>query len=129
MAETFRILILGATGVFGAIISRRLAHTPGLHLILASRTTAKIAALIADCRAAGAAASLEARPTILPDGISAALADMAGGLVIDATGPFQGADYAIAEAAIAAGAHYLDIADAREFVCGFDTLDAAAKEA
>lgn len=28
---------------------------------------------------------------------------------------------------IAAGAHYIDIADAREFVCGISTLDAEAK--
>jgi len=38
-------------------------------------------------------------------------------------------DYAIAEICIAQGVHYVDLADARAFVAGFDRLDAAAKAA
>ena len=49
--------------------------------------------------------------------------------VVDAAGPFQGGDYRLPMAAIAAGVHYLDLADARDFVAGFGTLDAAAREA
>jgi hypothetical protein len=49
--------------------------------------------------------------------------------VVDAVGPFQGADYGIARAAIAAGCHYLDIADATLFVAGIAALDAEARSA
>ena len=49
-------------------------------------------------------------------------------LVIDAAGPFQGADLRFARAVIEAGAHYLDLADARDFVAAFPSLDALARE-
>jgi saccharopine dehydrogenase-like NADP-dependent oxidoreductase len=50
-------------------------------------------------------------------------------LLVDAAGPFQTGDYRLARAAIAAGMHYLDLADAREFVAGFGQLDEQAKAA
>src|SRR5207245_319102 len=46
-----------------------------------------------------------------------------------AAGPFQGADYRLTHAAIAARVHYLNLADARDFVAGFTELDGAAREA
>ena len=49
--------------------------------------------------------------------------------VVDAAGPFQGADYRVARAAITAGMHYLDLADGRGFVAGFAALDAEARAA
>ena len=49
-------------------------------------------------------------------------------LVIHGAGPFQGADYRVAETCIEIGAHYLDLADARDFVAGIGRLDAAASE-
>jgi saccharopine dehydrogenase-like NADP-dependent oxidoreductase len=48
-------------------------------------------------------------------------------LVIHAAGPFQGADYRVAEQCLEAGAHYLDLADARDFVCGISALDNVAR--
>jgi hypothetical protein len=50
-------------------------------------------------------------------------------LVIHTAGPFQGQDYHVAQAAIEAGSHYLDLADGRAFVCGITRLDAAARAA
>jgi hypothetical protein len=47
-------------------------------------------------------------------------------LVVNASGPFQGQDYRVAEACIAAGAHYIDLADGREFVTGIGALNSAA---
>ena len=47
--------------------------------------------------------------------------------MIDAAGPFQGADLCFARACIAAGVDYLDLADARDFVAAFPALDAEAK--
>ncbi len=50
--------------------------------------------------------------------------------VIDCSGPFQNypdAPYAFAEAVLNAQSHYLDIADAPEFVGGITTLDELAK--
>lgn len=47
--------------------------------------------------------------------------------VVDAAGPFQGLSYDFARAVIEAGAHYIDLADARDFVANFASLDAAAR--
>lgn len=49
--------------------------------------------------------------------------------VVDAAGPFQNAEPSLARAAIAAGCHYVDLADARDFVARFGALDNAAREA
>jgi hypothetical protein len=47
--------------------------------------------------------------------------------VVDAAGPFQAQDPSFARAVIEAGAHYVDLADARDFVAGFGALDDLAK--
>ena len=50
--------------------------------------------------------------------------------VVDAAGPFQGAGYALALAAVEAGAHYVDLADGRAFVACFEeAVDAPARKA
>ena len=52
------------------------------------------------------------------------------GLVIHCAGPFQGQDYRVSRAALAAGAHYVDLADGREFVARFpERNDVMAKAA
>src|SRR6266446_4414648 len=48
-----------------------------------------------------------------------ALKRLAPDLVIHCAGPFQSQDYRVALAAMAAGAHYLDLADGRQFVTRF----------
>ncbi len=50
-------------------------------------------------------------------------------LVIDAAGPFQNSGYHVVRACISESIAYLDLADAREFVCGIGVMDAAAKQA
>jgi len=51
-------------------------------------------------------------------------------LVIHTAGPFQNQDYRVPHAVAAAGAHYIDLADGRRFVCDFPAaLDAAFRSA
>jgi len=50
-------------------------------------------------------------------------------LIVDAAGPFQGAEPCLAKAVIAAGLDYIDLADARDFVARFPDLDGAARAA
>jgi hypothetical protein len=52
--------------------------------------------------------------------------------VVDASGPFdagQNRAYRIVEASVAARAHYLDIADGRDFVAGIASMDRGARQA
>jgi hypothetical protein len=58
-----------------------------------------------------------------------ALAEHRPEVVIDAAGPFQASDHRVPRACIAAGIHYVDLADARAFVIGIGALDAAARAA
>ena len=48
-------------------------------------------------------------------------------VVVNTVGPFQGADYRVAQACIAAGIHYIDLADSHQFVAGIAQFDAAAR--
>ena len=61
--------------------------------------------------------------------IESRLREIGPNVVIHTTGPFQAQDHRVARAAIAAGAHYLDLSDAREFVASIGNLDGAAKDA
>lgn len=118
-----RVVVIGATGVFGSRIARRLAHDARFELILAARRAESLEALyasIGDSRLQ--VATLDAgHPNFRH-----ALAALRPQLVIHTAGPFQGQDYGVAEACMACGSHYIDLADGRGFVSGFDRLDAQA---
>lgn len=106
-----RAVVIGGFGNFGARICRALEDDPGIELIPASRN-------------AGARLDIDSA------GFAAALRRLSPGLVIHCAGPFQGQDYRVASAALAAGAHYLDLADGRDFVTRFPQHnDAAARAA
>jgi hypothetical protein len=118
----FRVLLLGGHGNFGGRIARALAQDPQIDLLVAGRQ-----------RAASAADGLPARcESIVLDHrapeFAATLHELQPHLVVHTSGPFQGQPYHVARAAIAAGAHYLDLADARAFVAGITCLDQAARE-
>ncbi|HWA51325.1 MAG TPA: DUF4166 domain-containing protein, partial [Dongiaceae bacterium] len=48
-------------------------------------------------------------------------------VIVDAAGPYQALDYRLAEACIAHGIHYIDLADSHRFVADIGALDAPAK--
>ncbi|MGX5733072.1 DUF4166 domain-containing protein [Bosea thiooxidans] len=113
-----RILLIGGTGVFGSRLARHLATFGRLDLIVTSRDEAKAKALAHSLRhAAGTRVSgigLDHRHDL-----AARLAELGPWLVIDASGPFQGAGYDVSRAALEAGAHIVDLADARDYILGY----------
>jgi saccharopine dehydrogenase-like NADP-dependent oxidoreductase len=126
--RAYRILILGGYGHFGARIALALAMRADCHLIVAGRS---------DSRAKDSAARFATKggANIAGAGIDASAADLAHllrrhgiDLVIHTAGPFQNQSYHVARACIDAGANYIDLADAREFVTGIAELDRAARE-
>ena len=121
-----RVLIIGGYGNFGGYIARALSVDPNISLLIGGRSKAK-----ADAFAAALTASNAARGCALDidSDISAQLAKIAPDIVVHTTGPFQSQDYRVARAAIAAGAHYLDLADARRFVAQIGELDDDARAA
>ena len=105
-----RAVVVGGFGNFGARICRALQGNSAIEVVAGGR-------------------SAGARLDIGSDGFADALQKLSPGIVIHCAGPFQGQDYRVASAALAAGAHYLDLADGREFVTKFQQHnDRAARE-
>lgn len=121
-----RILILGGYGNFGSCIARALAPDPGVQLLISGRSRERAAALAASLDAANPA---EVRSADIASGLEACLRECTPDMVIHTVGPFQGQSYAVAQACIRRGCHYLDLADARAFVAGIGVLDGAARQA
>jgi saccharopine dehydrogenase-like NADP-dependent oxidoreductase len=118
-----RILIIGGTGAFGRRLVAGLISTTGCMVIIAARTLGT-AEEFAGRFPAGRASALRLDRRAVT---AASLAATGAALVVDAAGPFQGTGHALVSAAIEAGLHYVDLADARDFVAGFGAFDAAAK--
>lgn len=121
-----RILIIGGYGNFGQFITRQLAHDENLHIIIAGRSLDKAQTLATDIQATH---KPEAIALDINLGLTAALQVIKPDIVIHTSGPFQSQGYEVAQACIDCGAHYIDLADGREFVAGIEALDAKAKEA
>jgi saccharopine dehydrogenase-like NADP-dependent oxidoreductase len=118
------VLVLGGYGFFGARIAAALASDSRIQLLLGGRDAAK---------AAQTAQNL-GLPAEHGVGVDAHRSDFADRLValqvqlvIHTAGPFQGQAYDVPRAAIAAGCHYVDLADGRRFVAGIAELDGDAR--
>jgi hypothetical protein len=122
-----RVLVLGGYGNFGRLIVRELARDIGLEVIIAGRDGGAAQRLAAALRADHGARMEAAMLDIHAPDLAAQLAALTPDLVIHTCGPFQGRDYRVANAAMDAGAHYADLADARDYVAGITALDAKAR--
>ena len=120
MAQRSRVLVVGGYGVFGSRIVRRLIELDGCEILVAGRS---IKTAQAFCAQHGGTPIGPDAGEVFDDRLFA---------VIDAAGPFQAYrdnPYRRARAAIAAGAHYLDLADDARFVAAIGTLDGDARAA
>jgi len=116
-----RILVLGGSGNFGARIVRALRDDPAIEMLVASRHGTAVPGVET---AKAVALDVAARD------FAQHLRELSPELVIHCVGPFQGQDYRVAIATLDAGAHYLDLADGREFVVGFaQQLNVRARDA
>lgn len=123
------VLVIGGSGVFGAHLCRRLARLGLFGILVGGRRPDNAAALIAELIALDpscAARFVKADRSAIDAHHLRQLGVMA---VVDAAGPFQSSPLRMAEAAIEAGIHYIDLADARDFVARIPSLDARAKAA
>lgn len=123
-----RILIVGASGVFGERLARRLALMSDVVVVLAARRAEPLEALRRELISLEGPAEIAVAvlDRARPDGLHA----LRPWAVADCAGPFQSLDYSFAASVLDAGAHYLDIADGRGFVGGFaEALNARAQAA
>ena len=110
-----KTLILGGYGNFGARISRALAGDEAMTVLIGGRDLLQAQRC---AQALGGGARGVCIDTQAPD-LAKRLRELGAGLVIHTAGPFQGQDYRVPHAVAQAGAHYIDLADGRRFVCDF----------
>jgi NAD(P)-dependent dehydrogenase (short-subunit alcohol dehydrogenase family) len=108
-----RILVLGGYGNFGARICRALANG-NLEVIAAGRDPDR-----GHSEALFSSHVGKARLDINDADLVVKIRRLSPDIVIHCVGPFQGQDYHVAKASLTAGAHYIDLADGRAFVCNF----------
>lgn len=129
MSEPLKVLIIGGYGAFGGRLVDLVLDQPGLCLVVAGRSLAKAQQF---CAARDCAATLIPHAFDRDGDVGRQVAAIAPSLLVDATGPFQtyGENpYRVAEAALAHGADYMDLADGTDFVCGIARFDQQAKAA
>ena len=126
---TRRIVLIGATGFFGRRLAKHLATIDAIELIVTSRDAARAQALAMRLKSGDCACTISGFAFDSRVNAAAALAELKPFLVIDASGPFQSANYELTKASIKAGAHWIDLADASSYITGFAAqLNAAARE-
>jgi len=121
-----RILIIGGYGNFGSYISAKLSLESDIQIIVAGRTEDKCKSFIEGLT--DVINKPEYAVLDITKGLEQSLIDINPDIVIHTSGPYQGQGYDVATACIEYGCHYLDLADARDFVSGISALDALAKE-
>lgn len=123
-----KILILGGYGNFGRRIAMALAKS-GCALVIAGRRAEKarqcakhIVAEIPDAR-------IDTAVIDINNNLTEQLSDIQPAVLINTCGPFQRQDYRVAEQCLAQRIHYIDLADARDYVTGIGALNKRALEA
>lgn len=121
-----RILILGGYGNFGQRITAALAKS-NIPLIIAGRHKEKAEKFAGQIKQQYPGTQIEIAIFDINADLDAQLKKLNPRVVINTCGPFQTADYSVAKICIANKIHYLDLADARDFVTGISVLDDGAK--
>lgn len=124
-----RVLLLGGYGNFGKRVAGGLAGDSGIDLLIAGRDEGAAQRLAVQLRQPGGARIEGIGLDVDAPTLVWQLQTLAPDLVIHTCGPFQRRDYRVAEVCLQVPAHYLDLADARDFVAGVTALDAQARAA
>lgn len=118
------VLVLGGYGNFGKRICRALV-AKGIGVIIAGRCESKANSLKNEIGSNLASiAVFDANKDL-----DLWLKKLKPKVAINTCGPFQMADYGVAEICAANNTHYIDLADGRGFVCGISALDEMARKA
>jgi len=122
-----KILILGGYGNFGKRISTSLAKA-NIPIIISGRDRNKAESTLKELSQRYPNCSIEISIFDIHTDLKTQLEKLTPSVVIHTAGPFQTTDYSVAEICIQQKIHYIDLADARDFVTGIISLDKKAKE-
>jgi len=122
VSAALKTIVLGGYGNFGARICRALSNCTNIELVVAGRS-AERAAAFAESLGRGASSL---RVDSAQSDLAIVLRNAGADLVIHTAGPFQQQGYQVPLAVAQAGAHYIDLADGRRFVCDFPSAVSTA---
>jgi len=122
-SAALNVLVLGGSGFFGSRIASSLAHDSRIRLFLAGRDRRRVEEA---ARVLGLVPAQALCVDAHGPNLSSELRQRGIDVVVHTAGPFQGQNYDVARAAIAARCHYFDLADGRSFVNGIGALDSEA---
>lgn len=118
-----RILLIGGYGNFGKRLATSLLAHHDHELVIAGRSREKAEAFAQFCRDEFIKPVDTLVLDVQADNADGIIADAAVDILVNASGPFHlqlgNRRYRVARACVAAGIHYIDFADHREFVCRF----------
>lgn len=114
-SPTGRIVLLGATGYTGQLTARALVAA-GARPVLAGRDAARVGDLAHELGTASGAGPLEHRVADVTDASSVAALVARGDVLLTTVGPFARWGRAALDAAIDAGAHYVDSTGEGSFI-------------
>ncbi len=122
-----QVLVLGGYGNFGKRICLALAKAD-IDVIMVGRNADHALSCVNDIKIKVTNAKITIETTDISNNFTQLLKKYQPTVVINTVGPFQGSNYDIVKSCIASRAHYLDLADARDFVTGISQLDNLAKQ-
>lgn len=122
-----QVLILGGYGNFGSRIATALVKDK-ISIIIAGRELQKAENLRNKLKQDAAENMITVAAFDANKELDKQLKLLKPTIVINTIGPFQTTDYSIAKTCIQHNVHYIDLADARDFVTGITCLDSLAKE-
>lgn len=117
------VVVLGGYGNFGRRIVEALSREPDARVFVCGRDLRQATSFAQEVGGCAEPLRLDTNAS----DFTAELRRVSAAIVVHTAGPFQGQSYSVPRACIAAGAHYMDLADGRAYVCGIVALDAEAK--
>ncbi len=123
-----KVIVLGGYGNFGKKIVEHLLDMTTLIIVIAGRNKTKAQACVDELSIISQAQLVPLAIDIYASDFAIQLQELVPDLVIHTSGPYQQQDYLVARACINAGAHYIDLADDRRFVCDIVELEQLAKQ-
>jgi ribosomal protein S17E len=122
-----QVLVIGGYGNFGKRIASALVKN-NISVIIAGRDHQKAIALRDELTKTTADTIISVAAFDANKELVEQLIKLKPAIVINTVGPYQTADYSIPKMCLTHGAHYLDLADARQYVANIGSLDAIAKQ-
>ena len=115
-----RVLIIGGTGIFGQKLCHHLATHFNLDLFISSRSENNAINFVHKLKRRYPDKSFDYVALDTSKNLNQVLLKLTPDITIDCSGPFQITDYTTAENVVASGSHYIDMADAPEYLGSFN---------